>query len=200
MFVTMCQVCRRLRQMLCQHYIYRIDYLKFTKPLGEAVFIAVLPAQRPWVYVIFLFIINKYLDWMLTRIRVDLSFLRSEFARNLVGIYSEFTQTRILPIPSRSEWNGQNLVGMEIKFGWDFTQIPFRPNSYHSDQIPLRSTQNAWLRVKYSKARVFGGEHQQAGPVWWWWWGGGWWGGGWGWAGCTVGPMGPVFHPFNMWK
>ena len=89
------------------------------------------------VYVIFLFIINKYLDWMLTRIRVD---LRSEFARNLVGIYSEFTPTRILPIPSGSERNDQNLVGMEIKFGWDFTQIPFLPNSYHSYQIPTIPT------------------------------------------------------------
>ena len=28
--------------------------------------------------------------------------------------------------------------------------LPFLPNSYHSDQIPLRSARNAWLRVKYS--------------------------------------------------
>ena len=28
--------------------------------------------------------------------------------------------------------------------------LPFRPNSYHSDQIPLGSAWNAWLRVKYS--------------------------------------------------
>ena len=54
---------------------------------------------------------------MLTRIQVDLSFLRLEFAQNLVGIYSEFTQTRILPILSGSKRNGWNLVGMEIKFG-----------------------------------------------------------------------------------
>ena len=74
-----------------------------------------------------------------------------EFGYLKVGIYSEFTWTRILPILSGFERNGQNLVGMEIEFGWDFTQIPFLPNSYHSDQIPLRSAWNVWLRVKYSR-------------------------------------------------
>ena len=38
-----------LRKMPSQHYTYRIYYLNFTKPLGEVVFIAVLPAQWPWV-------------------------------------------------------------------------------------------------------------------------------------------------------
>ena len=28
--------------------------------------------------------------------------------------------------------------------------LPFLPNSYHSDQIPLGSAWNAWLGVKYS--------------------------------------------------
>ena len=66
MFVTMCQVCCRLRQTPCQHYIYRIDYLKFTKPLGEAVFIAVSPAQRPWVQ--FLSVLFFYLLLINTQI------------------------------------------------------------------------------------------------------------------------------------
>ena len=37
-----------LRKRLSQHYTYRIYYLKFTKPLGEVVFIAVSPAQWLW--------------------------------------------------------------------------------------------------------------------------------------------------------
>ena len=47
-------------------------------------------------------------------IRVDLSFLRSEFAWNLLGIHSEFTRTRILPFHSEFYWNGRDLVGMSL--------------------------------------------------------------------------------------
>ena len=104
--------------MPSQRYTYRVYYLKFTKSLGEVVFIAVSPAQWPWVQFLhmlfFLFISNKYLDLKSTRIRVDLSFLRSEFAWNLLGIHSEFTQTRILPFHSEYGWNGRNLVGMSL--------------------------------------------------------------------------------------
>ena len=65
-------------------------------------------------HVIFLFISNKYLDLKSTRIRVDLSFLRSKFAWNLLGIHSEFTWTRILPFCSEYGQNGRNLVGMSL--------------------------------------------------------------------------------------
>ena len=65
-------------------------------------------------HVIFLFISNKYLDLKSTRIRVGLSFLRSKFAWNLLGIHSEFTWTRILPFCSEYGRNGRNLVGMSL--------------------------------------------------------------------------------------
>ena len=148
--------------MPSQHYTCRIYYLKFTKPLGEVVFIAVLPAQWPWVLsppmLFFLFISNKYLDLKSTRIRVDLSFLRSEFARNLLGIHLEFTRTRILPFRLEYGQNGRNLVGMSLSQKWNLAGFSLKINSY---QIPTNPTKfrsefgrncwNAWGSVKYSQ-------------------------------------------------
>ena len=155
MFVTMCRVCRRLVEnagptlhlvdiIHCCHKVCWQSglycWLILSKVVGSILATVIF----------YLLIISNC-----TLISIISEQFWSEFGYPKVGIYSEFTWTRILPIPSRSEWNGQNLVGMEIKSGWDFTQIPFLPNSYHSNQIPLGSTRNAWLRVKYSHLPIF---------------------------------------------
>jgi len=66
--------------------------------------------------------------------------------------------------PSDSARNGRNLVRIwsesfrvRVKFGWVLTEITFRSNSDHSDQIltiPLGSARIVWGSVKYSNLPV----------------------------------------------
>ena len=60
---------------------------------------------------------------------------------NMVGIQVESDWTRIRMDPSELGWNGRNLVGVQVKFGWVLTDMIFLPNSdhsYHSAWNPLR--------------------------------------------------------------
>ena len=60
---------------------------------------------------------------------------------NMVRIQVESDWTRIRMDLSEFGRNGQNLVGVQVKFGWVLTDMIFLPNSdhsYHSAWNPLR--------------------------------------------------------------
>ena len=102
-YVAVCRVCRRVRptpgHITFSGYVLQILYSLLVK---WSLLLFHLPSGLGFnscLCYFFSFIINKNLELKSTRIRVDLIFLRSEFARNLLGIHSEFTRTRI-----RSEW------------------------------------------------------------------------------------------------